>query len=353
MQHPPPRAWYTNADHFRLEMAQVFGRSWLVACHGGEIAEPGSYLATRSGGQEIVVLRDRDGDIRAFHNVCRHRAHRLLDGSGTLKAVITCPYHAWSYGLDGSLRAAPRMEAIAGFDRADFPLSPVRTALFAGFVMVCHDDAAPEPGERFGGLEARLLADHPNLPTMRPVRRREALLKANWKTIIENYLECYHCDIAHPSFGNFDLTTWKHLAGDGWSRQGRVATDRAEVGHDDIEGLSAWWQWPNVFWARAKGADTFVVAHHEPLAPGLTRQIRVVYAADGREDDELRAFNDLFDDVFAEDISVVESVQRGLSSRGYRGGALIAEPHAAAGWSEHAVGRFQDLVRDASDGAAA
>jgi choline monooxygenase len=184
---------------------------------------------------------------------------------------------------------------------------------------------------------------------MREVRRREAVLKANWKTIVENYLECYHCDVAHPSFGNFDLTTWTHLSGDGWSRQGRIAPgiDDDSLGDDDIIGLSAWWQWPNTFWARAPKADTFVAAFHEPLAPNLTRQVRVVYSQSGQEGRELREFNDLFDDVFQEDVSIVESVQRGLASRGYRGGALMEHRTASAGWSEHVVHHFQDLVRQA------
>jgi choline monooxygenase len=219
--------------------------------------------------------------------------------------------------------------------------------MFAGFVIVCFDDDAAAPATTFRDLEDLLLHDHPQLPVMREVRRREAVLKANWKSIVENYLECYHCDVAHPSFGNFDMTTWKHLVHDGWSRQGRVAPDADDdtLGDGDIIGLSAWWQWPNTFWARALGSDTFVAAFHEPLAPNLTRQIRIVYTATGHEDSELRNFNDLFDDVFQEDVSVVESVQRGLASRGYRGGALIEQRAARAGWSEHAVHRFQDLVR--------
>jgi len=347
MQRPLDRSWYTDPAILEHEMAVLFGRTWLPACHGSEVGAPGSYVTVRCGGQEIAVVRGRDGVLRAFHNVCRHRAHRLLEGSGTLKATITCPYHAWAYGLDGSLRQAPGSATVAAFDKGAFGLRPVAVVEMAGFVLINHHaDAAPPEG--FDGLEQRLLADFPELPAMRPVRRREAVLQANWKLVIENYLECYHCDTAHPSFGNFDMTTWKHIVGQGWSRQGRVAQgcDDAGIGHDTIEGLSAWWQWPAVFWARALGPDSFVAAFHEPLAVDRTRQIRVVYTASGEESEELRAFNDLFDTVFAEDTSVVESVQRGLRSRGYRGGALMEQDAARAGWSEHGVHHFQDLVRE-------
>ena len=348
MHRPLPRSWYTDPAVFEDEMARLFAKTWLPACHGSEVAAPGSYVTTRVGGEEIAVVRGRDGILRAFNNVCRHRAHRLLDGAGTLKATITCPYHAWAYGLDGTLRQAPHSDGVAGFDKDAFGLCTVQVGEMAGFVMINHDpDARPHDG--FAGLERLLLADFPDLPAMRPVRRREAVLHANWKLIIENYLECYHCDTAHPSFGNFDMTTWKHIVGQGWSRQGRVpaGSEDGRIDHDTIEGLSAWWQWPGVFWARALGPDSFVAAFHEPLAADRTRQLRVVYTASGEENAELRAFNDLFDTVFAEDTSVVESVQRGLTSRGYRGGALVEQPEARAGWSEHGVHHFQDLIRGA------
>jgi phenylpropionate dioxygenase-like ring-hydroxylating dioxygenase large terminal subunit len=349
LRHPPSRAWYTDRSRFEFEMREIFGRAWLVVCHGSDVAEPGSYLTARIGGQEIALVRGRDDVLRCFHNVCQHRAHRLLEGQGMLKATITCPYHAWAYGLNGTLRSAPNMAHVGAFETSDFPLSSVRTTMFAGFVMLCHDDATPEPKDLFGDLEERLLADHPQLPAMKAVRTREAVLDANWKAVIENYLECYHCDTAHPSFGNFDMTTWKHVWGEGWSRQGRVPADKAGVAtsQDDLVGLSAWWQWPAVFWARALGPESFVVARHEPLSENQTRQTRVVYSVDGKETGELKDFNDLFDTVFAEDVSVVESVQRGLGSRGYRGGVLIEDPDRSAGWSEHAVGRFQAMVRDA------
>ena len=349
MTSPLPRSYYSDASHFETELALIFGRAWLPAGHVSDLKGSGSYLTTRVGGCDIVLLKDRDANIRAFHNVCRHRAHRLLEGSGELKAAITCPYHAWTYGLDGTLRHAPKSDGVTGFDQASFGLRPVATSTFAGFITVCFADTAGTPLEIPKELEEFLLADHPSLPSMCEVRRRETVLNANWKTVIENYLECYHCDTAHPSFGDFDLATWKNLVGDGWARQGRVSPGRndADIGHGDIIGLSAWWQWPSTFWARARGADTFSAVFNEPLAPGRTRQTRIVYALGDVEDDDLKSFNDLFDDVFDEDTSIVESVQRGLGSRGYRGGRLIEQPEARAGWSEHAVHHFQDLVRSA------
>lgn len=350
MQMPLPKSWYTDPDVFRHEREAVYGRSWLIGCHVTDIDEPGDYVSVRVGGHDIILLKSLDGVVRAFHNVCQHRAHRLLDGRGRLKVSIACPYHAWTYGLDGSLRSAPHTDDLPEFDKGRFGLETVRSVLFAGFVMVCFDAAAAVPSASpLGELESLLRRDHPELDGMREVFRREAVLKANWKLIIENYLECYHCDVAHPSFGNFDLGTWKHVVGNGWSRQGRVPQDVDEtaIGHDSFTGLSAWWQWPNIFWARALDNDSFVAVTHEPIAPDQTRQTRVVYAAARGASADLRRFNEFFDVVFGEDTSVVESVQRGLGSAGYRGGVLIEQPAARAGWSEHAVHHFQHLLREA------
>ena len=196
MTAPLPRAWYLDAEHFRHEMAAVFGRAWLTVAHDTDLAEPGSSLTTTIGGHDIILRREQDGALRAFHNTGTH---------GT-------------------------------------PLEPVKTALLAGFVVVCFDDGAAAPDANLREIEGLLLHDHPRLPVMRQVRRREAVLRANWKAIIENYLECYHCPVAHPSFGDFDLTTWKHMVHHGWSRQGRVASglDDDHLSDSDIIGLSAW-----------------------------------------------------------------------------------------------------------------
>ena len=240
MATPLPRSWYFDRGHFEKEMRAVFAHNWLPVAHTCELADPGAYIATHVGGHDIIVVCGEDKIVRAFYNVCQHRAHRLLDGSGCLKEAITCPYHAWRYSLDGALQYARHSDKVAGFDETRFGLSAIATLTFAGFIAVGFNDSMSTPCASLRKLEDLLLADHPSLPVMREVRRREAVLQANWKTIVENYLECYHCNVAHPSFGNFDLTTWKHLVGDGWSRQGRVGAnlDDTDIDHDDIIGLS-------------------------------------------------------------------------------------------------------------------
>ena len=144
-QHTLPREYFTSEEVYRLEGERIFGRSWLLAGHVSELAGPGSYLVFDFDAESVLVLRDGAGQIRAFHNHCRHRGTRLCtEPAGTLGAAIQCPYHAWTYGLDGALRAAPNMTDVAGFDRADYPLHPVALAEWRGFLFL-NLAAEPEP----------------------------------------------------------------------------------------------------------------------------------------------------------------------------------------------------------------
>ena len=136
MQRPLPPSWYTDPAIHQREMADLFGRAWLPACHGSEVATAGSYVTLRCGGQEIALVRGRAGLLRAFHNACRHRAHRLLEGAGTLKALVTCPYHAWAYGLDGTLRNVAGREGFPGFDERAHGLVEVHAQERSGLLFI-------------------------------------------------------------------------------------------------------------------------------------------------------------------------------------------------------------------------
>ena len=142
-QHTLPREYFVSEEIYRLEHERVFGRSWLLAGHVSQLDGPGAYFVHTLGRESVLVVRDGDGAVRAFHNHCRHRGTRLCsEPAGTLGAAIQCPYHAWTYGLDGALRAAPNMTGVAGFDRADYPLHPVALADWQGFLFL---NLAPDP----------------------------------------------------------------------------------------------------------------------------------------------------------------------------------------------------------------
>jgi nitrite reductase/ring-hydroxylating ferredoxin subunit len=141
-------AWTYRDEHFlALEREKIFRPAWQLVCHVSDIPRPGDYQTFALLGERAVVVRGRDGAIRAFHNICRHRAARLLDGErGHCGGRITCPYHAWSYGLDGKLIGVPFMEEYENFDRADFGLVPIEHDVFAGFIYIRFAPGGPSPG---------------------------------------------------------------------------------------------------------------------------------------------------------------------------------------------------------------
>ncbi|MGH2486158.1 MAG: aromatic ring-hydroxylating oxygenase subunit alpha, partial [Ktedonobacterales bacterium] len=195
-----PAEWYTSGDVFAREHRRIFGRAWQYVGLTEQVAQPGDFFTTTLGEVPVLVVRDQQGALRAWINVCRHRGSTLvLDARGSRK-TLQCHYHAWTYNLDGTLRAAPGEKDEPGFDRANFPLIPAQVAAWGPFIFVNPDRAAPAFESVLGELPR--LVDETGLPlgAIRRRVRREYEIAANWKVGVDNYLECYHCHVAHPSF---------------------------------------------------------------------------------------------------------------------------------------------------------
>jgi Rieske 2Fe-2S family protein len=190
--------YYVDERYFAREMDQLFRRMWVCAGRLEEIEQPGRFVLRDVAGDSVIVTRSASGDVHAFHNVCRHRGTRLCsDAAGAFPGSIQCPYHAWTYGLDGRLLGAPHMEEVPHFRKEDYPLHRVHTGLWDGHVFL-NLAAAPPP------LAAQL-ADLPDrfrpwrMDTLRLGRRIVYDVRANWKLIVQNYNECLHCPNLHPS----------------------------------------------------------------------------------------------------------------------------------------------------------
>lgn len=230
-QHTLPREYFTSEEIFRTERERIFHRSWLLAGHVSQLERAGSYFRFDLDRESVIVLRDHaavvsgvgadgaaasesGGEVRAFHNLCRHRGSRLCqEPTGTLGKAIQCPYHAWTYGLDGALRAAPNMHEVAGFERADHPLLPVAVEPWAGFLFI---SLAQQPAPfaealapltplttRFGAWR---------LEELRSVHSQVYEVEANWKLFFHNYSECYHCPTVHPHLNR--LTPYRNSEND-------------------------------------------------------------------------------------------------------------------------------------------
>jgi phenylpropionate dioxygenase-like ring-hydroxylating dioxygenase large terminal subunit len=191
-------AWvYNNAELSRLELERILLPSWQIVCHINSIPKPGDYQTFDLGPESVMVLRDRDGSIRGFHNVCRHRGARLLDGEGNCPATITCPYHGWTYRHDGSLIGMPVRESFPGLDRADHGLRPVRTDIAFGFVFVCLTGDPPPVSKVWGKLAEEFVPYRfEEMVPLGPISQE--IWPVDWKIAMDNYLESYHVPIGHP-----------------------------------------------------------------------------------------------------------------------------------------------------------
>ncbi len=200
---PPPLpralpAWtYQHGEMTRLEIERILTPSWQIVCHVSAIPRPGDFVTFDLGTNGVVALRDSQGEIRAFHNVCRHRGARILDGIGHCPGAINCPYHGWSYRLNGELRAVTERDSFPGLDRSQWGLKAVRSQVAFGFVFVCLE-GNPPPVEEVWGELARELAPY-RIADMQPVGPMYIEhWDCDWKIAMDNYLESYHVPIGHP-----------------------------------------------------------------------------------------------------------------------------------------------------------
>jgi phenylpropionate dioxygenase-like ring-hydroxylating dioxygenase large terminal subunit len=217
---------YNNPTLARLEHERIIRPSWQIVCHVSSIPRPGDYVTLEVGPDSVLVVRDTEGAIRAFHNVCRHRGAHLLDGQGHCAGAIVCPYHGWAYRLSGELRGVAAPDSFPGLDRQAFGLKPVSCAVMLGFVFVCLD-GEPEPlADLWHGIREELAPYR--LEEMVPVG--PITLEhwdADWKVAVDNYLESYHVPVGHPGLSRMftpDYEDQRHLSfgvgrGTSWMRE--------------------------------------------------------------------------------------------------------------------------------------
>ncbi len=342
---------YTDPRWFDVEIEAVFSRTWQWVCHIEKVREPGNYTTATIAGRSVVVIRDDSSTLRAFSNVCMHRAHELLSGEGTTRR-ITCPYHAWSYGLDGGLRTAPHTEHLVDFDPAAICLDAVAVEQFGGFVYVNLDPTAAPLADQATDLATEI--DHwaPDLAELTHAHRLTYEINSDWKNVIDNFLECYHCPVAHRDFctlvnmETYEVTThgiWSsHMAEAGRSSNTAYSVDGATVTDHTV-----WWLWPNTCLMRYPGRGNFIVMHVVPDGPGRTRETYDFFFETAEVTEaEVEAITYVDDVLQAEDIALVESVQRGMASPAFTHGRIVHDP-ASSGKSEHAVHHFHGLLLEA------
>ena len=343
-----PYAWYADPAALRAEQEHVFARSWQYAAHAGQLDEPGSFVATRAGGVPVVLVRVRDGGLRGHVNVCRHRGSLVCEGEGR-RETLQCPYHAWTYELDGSLRSAPRADREPGFDREAHSLLPVAVGTWGPFVFVNPDAGAAPLAEALGELPALLAEGGVDVGALRFHHRASGDYAANWKVCAENFLECYHCQVAHPGFSKVvDVSEDAYrLEENGlvFSQYGPVRTraGAGDAGGFDPSGAVERGQFHFLFPSTTinvmPGHPNVSIGPVVPTGAETThRFLDYFFAPDTPAGwiEDMLAFDD---QVGAEDRVLVERVQRGVRSGAVEDGVLVA--------SERLIGHFQRLLVEA------
>ena len=353
------REYYTDPNVYELEKKKIFYRTWQYVAHKSVLANVGDYVTVKICDQNVFVIRSGDGELRAFYNVCKHRAHELLEGQGNVSSVIVCPYHAWTFEIDGKLRGAPKSSSRPGFDKNDYCLSSIRLEMFCDCVFVNLDPEAESLASIAGDLERDIRSRVPYLSEL-AVHDGGALAgdtdsnpvqKAGWKVVVDNYVECYHCNHAHPAFADLIcMPDYEVDVFDYWSRQIGAEIRKENSAYlvkdeDPVQNSGFWYLWPNTTFNVLPGQKEVTVLAARPLSPDTTSfEGHFLSLANAKEDDLRSGY--ITDVLVPEDLSLVESVQRGLHSLGYSQGPIIADPEGS-GTAEHGIHHFHRLVHQA------
>jgi phenylpropionate dioxygenase-like ring-hydroxylating dioxygenase large terminal subunit len=339
-------AWraYSDPELAQRERERVFARAWQYVGHLGELGDGPGYLAARVGDIPIVVTRDRERQLRAFLNVCRHRGSVLATGAAG-RETLQCPYHAWTYGLDGALKAAPRSDREPGFECAGISLRPASVGVWGPFLFANPDPEASSLVDLLADLPQLVADAGVDVDELRHYRRAESAVEANWKLVAENFLECYHCAVAHPGFSalvDVSPEAYQLVPGDAFSSQfgplrenGRGLDTGGEVKHSQFHFL-----WPNTMINIFPGRTNLSIGPVLPAGPQRTERFLDYFfgpEADEEWVDELFRFDD---QVGAEDKVLVENVQRGVATGLIDRGQLLPE-------SERLIADFQQRIRTA------
>jgi phenylpropionate dioxygenase-like ring-hydroxylating dioxygenase large terminal subunit len=344
-----PYDWYVDPAVLRVEQERIFATSWQYALPAAKVAAPGRIAAVQAGHVPLVVARGRDGVLRGFVNVCRHRGYVLCEGESE-RETIQCPYHAWTYDLDGSLRSAPRADRELDFEQDELGLLPVAVDTWGPFVFVNPDPAAAPLAEHLGELPDLVAAGGVDLDALEFSFRADGdPLETNWKVVIENYLECYHCSVAHPSLAKaIDVGQDAYVleTRPTFSSQLAVARNGGGGVYDAfgaVERGQFHFLFPTTVINVMPGQLNLSIGPVLPLGVDRTTRYLDYFFAPDVDEDWKREYLALDEVVGAEDRGLVERVYQGMRSGAVDHGRLLPE-------SEQLVAHFQGLVLDAVGG---
>lgn len=336
-----PSSWYTDPETLALEKQKVFGRSWQLVGRAEQVARPGDYFTASIADEPIIVARGEDEKLRAFSNVCRHRAGPVAAGSGT-RRVFQCGYHGWSYALDGRLLGTPEFEGVECFSKEATCLPEFRVEMWGALIFVNLDPGSEPRGETLEGLSS--LMSNCDLSTMKFAARKDWYVDCNWKVYVDNYLEGYHIPIVHPSLNReIDYSRYRTETRSYYSIQHspiRESATRLRKDENPTRNQVLFWVFPNLM--LNVYPDNYSTNLIVPLGPERTLTVFEWYFRDPDRSDvqeELKRAIEFSDEIQREDIAICEAVQRGLRSRTYTSGRYSVK-------RENGVHHFHGLLAE-------
>lgn len=354
-----PRRYFVSPEVFAGEEEKIFSRQWLLVGHQSQIGKPGDFFVIDVAGESVIITRDRDQTIRAFYNVCRHRGTRLCEEPSGHLPAIQCPYHAWTYGLDGRLIGAPHMDEVRGFNRAEYSLHPVKVGVWEGFIFVNLTDDAMPLEEWFAPLAGKFSDWNP--PVLRSAKRVEYDVKANWKLMFENYSECYHCPGVHPMLSKVspydsaenDLTEGPFLGGfmkinkgKSLTMSGQACAMKLEQEKEEERGERVFYYsiFPNML--LSIHPDYVMVHQLWPQSPERTLIVcDWFFHPDAFEQPDFKPEDaiEFWDITNRQDWHVCELSQQGISSKAYEPGPYSARESIPAAWDREYMQRMSQV----------
>jgi phenylpropionate dioxygenase-like ring-hydroxylating dioxygenase large terminal subunit len=358
--------YFVSAEVFAEEQTRIFAAQWVLVGHQSQIPQSGDYFVREVAGESIIIVRDKGGVVHGFFNVCRHRGTRLCEdrdgrpASGHLSAAIQCPYHAWTYALDGRLIGAPHMDDVPGFDKADYSLHAVNLGLWEGFIFVNLAKQAATLDDWLAPLAGKF--SHWNLPNLRSAKRVEYDVRANWKLMFENYSECYHCPGVHPELSKVspydsaenDLSEGPFLGGFMRIAKGNSLTMTGnacalavgEIKTEDFSRVFYYSLFPNML--LSMHPDYVMVHQVWPQSPERTLILCDWFFhpnAFDRPDFNPNDAVEFWDMTNKQDWHVCELSQQGIASRAYQPGPYSPRESIPAAWDQEYLRQMKELSR--------
>ena len=345
-----PLSWYTDPDVAVAEEREIFRKSWQYVGRAADVAETGMFITADIAGVPIIVTRDRNGDLNAFHNVCRHRAAKVIQEPCGQRRALSCHYHAWTYGLDGSLKGAPRSESEGHFPKEELGLRRASAATWGPFLFAHLEPDASPLEDHLADIPGLVAGAHIDVDDLTFAFRVEYDLDCNWKVAIENYLECYHCPTAHPGFSDvldtnmdsYDLRVGKGFA---WQNgplrplpDGDTVRQEGYTGRDGIVPEGRYLMlFPSLKFNINPGLSNVSIGPMESRGANRTHGFLDYYFGSDVTQQWIDDMMEFDNQVGAEDRDLVESVQVGIRSGSVERGRVMLQ-------SEKLVSGFQHWV---------